>query len=94
MDTFVELADTLTSDYDVGDLLQTLVDRTQELLDVATAGVMLETPEGERRLAAASSDQMKELEDAEVRHGEGPCWDAYRNAEQVVAVDLREELDR
>lgn len=91
MDTFVELADTLTSDYDIGDFLQTLVDRLDELLDVDTAGVMLETPEGELRLAAASSELMKELEDAEVRHLEGPCWDAYRHGEQVVAGDLRDE---
>lgn len=37
---------------------------------------------------------MKELEDAEVRHLEGPCWDAYQTGAQVVAGDLRDEHDR
>lgn len=94
LDTFVSLADTLSSDYDIGEFLQLLVERSSELLQVATGGVLLETPEGALRLAAATSDRMKQLEDLEIAHEEGPCLEAYRHVEQVLSEDLHEEYDR
>ena len=39
--TFVTLADTLVADYDVVELLQTLVDACSELLDASAAGILL-----------------------------------------------------
>lgn len=59
MDTFVELADTLSNDYDIGDFLLMLVERCSEILQVTTGGVLLETPPGDVDLAAATSDTMK-----------------------------------
>ena len=94
MDTFVQLADTLTGDYEIGDFLQLLVDRCAGVLDVAAAGVMLETPDGQLRLAAGTSAEMEQLEQAEMEFMEGPCLDAYRGAQQVLAHDLREADDR
>ena len=87
-ETFIELADTLASGFDLGDFLHLLVDRCEEVLDVSTGGVLLESPDGTLRLAAATSEQMEELEHAEISHSEGPCFDAYRHGEQVVADDL------
>ena len=55
LDTFVELADTLASGYEVGDLLQFLVDRCSELLLADTAGVLLETPGGDLPTLAAAA---------------------------------------
>jgi hypothetical protein len=49
LDTFVELADTLATGYEVGGFLQFLVDRCSGLLLADTAGVLLETPEGTSR---------------------------------------------
>ena len=94
LDTFVSLADTLASDYDVTDFLHELVVRCQEALGVDAGGVMLEDPETTLRLAAATSEKMERYEQAEITSGEGPCIDAYRNVTQVVAHDLREEADR
>lgn len=94
MDTFVDLADTLASDYDVIELLHKLVERCQEILKVDTGGVLLEGPEGDLRLAAATSEQMRALEEAELRYDEGPCMDAYHEGAQVMAPDLRQEEPR
>lgn len=94
LDTFVELADTLARDYDIGGFLHTLVARCSPILQVTAGGVLLEDPEGRLRLAASSSEQMQRLEEAEIDHVEGPCLDAYRNVEHVVAEDLRTETDR
>lgn len=93
-DTFVELADTLASDYDIGDFLQMLVDRCGAILDVRTGGVLVEGSRGVLQLAAATSAIMNELEQLEIDAREGPCLEAYETGEQVVCGDLRETTDR
>jgi GAF domain-containing protein len=94
LDTFVQLADTMASGYEVGELLQFLVDRTHDILAADTAGVLLETPDGVLRLAAATSHIMHEIEAIELSEGQGPCIDAYRSAGTVVAPDLAADEDR
>jgi GAF domain-containing protein len=94
LDTFVDLADTLANDYDVGELLQLLVNRCTDLLVADTAGVLLETSSGKPALAAATSEEMLKIEDLEVRLGQGPCLEAYRSGEQVLVEDLMACHDR
>lgn len=94
METFVELADTLASDYEVGEFLYFLVYRCSALMAADTAGVLLESPTGELRLAAAVSDEMREIEDLEIALGQGPCLEAYRTGRQVIAEDLERCFDR
>lgn len=74
MDTFVEMADTLASDYDIGEFLHTLVERCAEILNVETGGVLVEGPDGHLQLAAATSDEMKDLEDLEIQLRQAPAW--------------------
>src|SRR5207247_10429028 len=76
-------------DYDVVDLLTGLADRCVHLLDVAAAGVMLASPEGELRLVASSSEAMRVLEVFELQAQEGPCLDAFRTGERVEHENLR-----
>lgn len=93
-DTFVAMADTLASDYDVAEFLHDVVERCQAALAVDAGGVMLEDPEGNLRLAAATSQKMDEYEKAEISNDEGPCIDAYRGVEQIVADDLNAAKER
>lgn len=93
-DTFVELADTLASDYDVIDFLHLLVERCQEILAVDAAGVLLEDAEGTLTLAVASTEKMERYEQSELAHGQGPCIDAYRGVEQIVAETLHDAHER
>lgn len=95
LDTFVELADTLASGYEVGDLVQLLVDRCSELLLADTGGVLLESPtSGAPALAAATSEDMLDLEALEIELEQGPCLEAYRTGRQVLIEDLEQCHDR
>ncbi|MET0628553.1 MAG: GAF and ANTAR domain-containing protein [Acidimicrobiia bacterium] len=82
-DTFVVLADTLVDNYDVIDFLQTLAERSVELLDVSAAGIMLADEESRLRHAACSSEQMRLVELFELQIEQGPCFDAYKTQEPV-----------
>ena len=92
--TFVELADTLVDDFDVVELLTLLADRCVYVLDVAAAGLMLASPEGELRVMASSSDTVHVLELLELEAREGPCVECYRTGEPVVNQNLRAANER
>ena len=89
--TLVRLADSLVDDFDVVELLNALADGCVDVLDVATAGLMLVAPEGDLRVMASSSDAMRVLELFEVQAQEGPCLDCYHSAAPVTSGDLETE---
>ena len=84
----VELADTLVNDFDVVELLTRLTDRCVEILDVSAAGVMLVAPEGDLRVVASSSEEMRLVELFELQSQEGPCPDCCRTGAAVLNEDL------
>jgi GAF domain-containing protein len=86
--TLVELADTLVDDFDVVELLTLLTDRCVAVLDVAAAGLMLVSPDGDLRVMASSSEAMRVLELFELQAEEGPCLDCYYSGEPVLNQDL------
>jgi GAF domain-containing protein len=86
--TLVELADTLVDDFDVVELLTLLTDRCVEVLDVSAAGLMLAAPEGDLRVVASSSEEMRLVELFELQSEEGPCSDCYRTGAPVLNQNL------
>jgi GAF domain-containing protein len=92
--TFVELADTLVDDFDVVELLTLLAHRCVEMLDVAAAGLMLVAPEGDLRVVASSSEEMRLVELFELQSQEGPCPDCYRTGESSVTENLADDGSR
>ena len=92
--TLVELADNLVEDFDVVDLLTLLADRCVEIVDVAAAGLMLASADGELRVVASSSEAMRVLEVFEAQADEGPCVDAYRSGQPVVNVTIDDANSR
>ena len=93
-EVFVELADTLVADFDIVDLLHTLVEGIVELLDVAAAGLMLSDQRGGLQTIAASDQQARLLELLEIQHQQGPCVDCYATGERVANVPRDEALGR
>jgi GAF domain-containing protein len=86
--TFVHLADTLVSDFDVTEFLHTLVSSCVELFDVDAAGLMLADERGTLRVLASSNEQTRMLELFEIQSDEGPCSLAFRLGDTVTEEDL------
>jgi GAF domain-containing protein len=91
---FVELADTLVDDFDPLDFLQTLTERSVELLGADAAGLMLADERGALQLVASTMEQARDLEVFELQVHEGPCLDCFASGRAVVNVDLTEAYER
>jgi GAF domain-containing protein len=95
LDALSLLADTLVADYDVIDLLQTLVDTCVTVLDVDAAGVLLADPDtGELDLVASTDESTRIVEAMQLSVVAGPCVDAYRESRVVSVADIRALPDR
>lgn len=88
VDTFVTLADTLVAGYDVVDLLQTLVEACADLLEASAAGLMLADANGELAVVASTSERSRLVEMMQLRHGLGPCVEAFTTGAVVQIEDI------
>lgn len=89
--TFVELADTLVTGFDVVDFLHTLTDRCVEVLAASAAGLMLVDQRGGLRVMASTDDRAHLLELFQLQEHEGPCLDCHRSGQPVAIADLEGE---
>ena len=86
--TFVEIVDTLVSDFDVIEVLTLLTSRCVELLDAAAAGILLADGGGHLRVMGASSDEIELLELFQIQNDEGPCLDSFHSGQVVMNSHL------
>jgi transcriptional regulator with GAF, ATPase, and Fis domain len=93
---FVELADTLVSDFDVVEFMDTLAVQSVDLLDLAAAGVLLDDQRGRLRVVATSDEKVHLLELLELQHDDGPCTEAFHRgvAVQATTADARRRWPR
>ena len=88
IEVLVELADTLTEDFDVVDFLHLLSRRCVTLLDTETAGVLLAHPQGRLQVVASADETPDILELFQIQVTEGPGVDAWRTGAPVGHPDL------
>ena len=88
--TFVTLADSLVADYDVIDLLQTLVDQSNELFDASAAGIILGPDDEHLEVIVSTSEESRLVGLMQIRAGEGPCVEAVTTGRVVSVVDPEE----
>jgi len=91
---FVQLADTLTADFDVIEFLHTLAQHCVDLLGVTACGIMLADHTGRLNLVAASTEQARLVELTQAQAAEGPCAGAYRTRAPVSCPDLAAARER
>ena len=87
---FVALADTLVDEYDVVELLQTLVDSCVSLFDVAAAGLLLVGDTESLDLVASTSEESRLVELMQLSAEDGPCIECFRTSATVSIADIRE----
>ena len=85
---FVRLTATLVADYDVLDLLHTLVEESRQLLDAAAAGLLLADPQGELQVMASTSEESRQVEILQLQSGSGPCVECHRTGRPVAVADI------
>ncbi|HET8779645.1 MAG TPA: GAF and ANTAR domain-containing protein [Agromyces sp.] len=89
--TFVTLADSLVADYDVVDLLQTLIEESTELFDAAAAGILLVNRAQELEVIVSTNERSEFVGLMQLRAGQGPCVEAVTTG-VVVSVDDLDEI--
>ncbi|TFD49657.1 ANTAR domain-containing protein [Cryobacterium frigoriphilum] len=93
-EAFVKLTDALVGQFDVLDLLHTLVEQSVELLDATAAGLLLADPSGNLQVLASTSEASQLVEVLQSQAGVGPCVDSYKTGKVVTLADIRAEGDR
>ncbi|MFD3441618.1 ANTAR domain-containing protein [Streptomyces sp. NPDC058685] len=85
---FVDVADSLTDDFDVIDFLEQLCTHCVALLDVSAAGILLAGEGDTLHTIAASDENTHLLELFALQHDQGPCLDCYRDGQARINIDL------
>lgn len=85
---FVKLTDTLVADFDVTDLLHTLVEECVGLVETDAGGLMLSDPFGELQLVASSSERADVVEIMQLTAGGGPSVDCFTTGTPVAVDDI------
>ncbi|MFE6254416.1 ANTAR domain-containing protein [Agromyces sp. NPDC057865] len=88
LEVFAGLADTLVDDYDVVELLQTLVETCRTLLDVSAAGLLLADEFGDLELVVSTNEESRLVETIQLSAEAGPCIDSYRTALVISVPDI------
>jgi hypothetical protein len=91
---FVHLSNELVDDYDIIDTLTTLTASCADLLDVASAGLLLADANGVLHLVASSSERTRDLELFQLQREEGPCLDCFHLGKAVVSAGLPDMAQR
>jgi transcriptional regulator with GAF, ATPase, and Fis domain len=85
---FITMTDALMNEYDVVDLLSTLLNACTDILGVDAGGILLADSAGELELVASTSEEAHVVETIIIAAGEGPCIDCFNTAAPVSVADI------
>ncbi|MGO4595658.1 ANTAR domain-containing protein [Leifsonia sp. 2TAF2] len=85
---FAVLADTMVDDYDVVDLLQTLVETCNDLLGTTASGVLLADDNDELDVVASTSEASRLVEVMQLSASAGPCIESFQTGRVVSVPDI------
>jgi GAF domain-containing protein len=76
-------------DADVADVMKRAVNAVHDVFGYSGAGIMFITESGSLSYVAASDQAGRQLEEAQASAGQGPCYESYVYAREVVSSDLQ-----
>jgi GAF domain-containing protein len=76
-------------DADVVGVMKRTVDAVHRVFGYGGAGIMFITESGNLSYVAASNEPGRQLEEAQAAAGQGPCYESYVYAREVVSSDVR-----
>ena len=91
---FVKVADTLTTDFDVVDLLHTLVEECAQILDIEAGGLMLADAQGRLQLMTSTSESADLVEIMQLGADAGPCIDCFLTGTAVSVPNIQQSGGR
>lgn len=91
---FAVLADTMVDDYDVVDLLQTLVETCNQVLGTTASGVLLADDNDELDVVASTSEASRLVEVMQLSASAGPCIESFQTGRVVSVPDISRSPDR
>jgi GAF domain-containing protein len=86
---FVTVADTLTTDFDLVDLLHALVEQCTEILDTDAGGLMLVNSFGQLQLMTSTSEGADFVEMMQLNAGSGPCIDCFSTGVAISVPNIQ-----
>jgi transcriptional regulator with GAF, ATPase, and Fis domain len=93
-DAFVDMTSALMTDYDIVDLLSTLLNSCTDILEVDAAGILLTDAAGDLELVASTSEEAHVVETIIIAAGAGPCIDCFATASPVSVPDIAAVADK
>lgn len=87
---FVSVADTLTTDFDVVDLLHKLVEQCTTILETDAGGLMLVDDDGQLQLMTSTSEAADFVEVMQLTADSGPCIECFTTGASVSVSDIAE----
>ena len=76
-------------DADVAGVMKRTVDAVRGVFGYGGAGIMFITESGYLSYVAASDEAARQLEEAQASAGQGPCYESYVYAREVVSADVQ-----
>jgi GAF domain-containing protein len=86
---FVTVADTLTTDFDVVDLLHALVEQCTEILDTDAGSLMLLNSNGQLQLMTSTSEGADFVEVMQLNADSGPCIDCFSTGAAISVPNIQ-----
>ncbi|HEY8319823.1 MAG TPA: GAF and ANTAR domain-containing protein [Amnibacterium sp.] len=90
---FVSLTNTLVSDFDLVELMHTLIDACIDLMDTDAGGLLLADAGGDLQLMASSAEDVDVVEVVQLAAEAGPCWDCFRTGRAITLGDIEKDGD-
>lgn len=91
---FVAIADTLTTDFDIVDMLHTLVEQCTLILDTSQGGLMLVDGRGELQLMTSTSQGADFVEVMQLNSAAGPCIECFTTGTAVSVPNINDTGDK